>query len=701
VRLAMVACVLAFSAPVRAQVMHVRRVPPASRATASPPVLPDDVKDLRGRFGVQLAMRLIQSNDADERLRGLERAGALGTSDALALLARARDTSVARTDGRTEVAIARGLAMHADDASARAALVAIVEPPTAARAAHEDEGRDPERAARLEVARMIAALALAQSGDTAKLEKLALIARGTGSGAAAAEMALIAFPTSFGTASGRLTPRTMQLLARTGDRRMAGALLDVARGGDGESRAAAIESLAELGDARVLEVARAVKSEDDARVRIAAATAFVELGAPEAAGAVEQLLADDTTAGRGLLLAEGAHGPGLVRALAAQASVTTDLAVRAEAIAALGRDPSGEGIEALLVLARDGAVRADAMGAIARSPSSAAMPAIEKLAAEPSSQRAAVRAYVVRASSRGETSGALERVTAGLARSKDGRDRALGAFARIVLREDAPAGWLEDADPQVRRAAAMAAPATHATWTAETRDALLALRAREEDPATRAVLAVALADGHAEHAIGSTRSLLACARAGGADAAVCTLAFAQRAGADDQLQLEQLVASRDPIVRAHAARGLALSQDPTRTGRLAAAYAYEVAPLVRRAIVAGLANCPRTAPSAVDTLAFAARLDPDATVRWLASRILANEPVDAPSTVTDVAWLRLVEAAGSPPPAGTTGALLRADGLAVPVVFDADGDALVPGTPAGPARLVLAPQLGAAYAPSP
>jgi hypothetical protein len=50
---------------------------------------------------------------------------------------------------------------------------------------------------------------------------------------------------------------------------------------------------------------------------------------------------------------------------------------------------------------------------------------------------------------------------------------------------------------------------------------------------------------------------------------------------------------------------------------------------------------------------------------------------------------------------GATGALLRADGLAIPVVFDSDGDALVPGTPAGQARLVLAPQLGAAYAPSP
>jgi hypothetical protein len=647
-----------------------------------------------------VATRLILSNDPDERLRGLERAEALGGADAVGLLARARDASLGRNDGRFEVAVARGLAMHADDPAARTALVAIVEPPAAARVAHDDDGRDPERALRVEMARSIAALALAQAGDASKLEKLAAIARGTGAGAAAAEGALVAFPASLAMTTERLTPRAMHLLARMGDRRTAGALLEAARSRDLETRAAAIESLAELGDARVLEVARSVKSDDDPRLRMAAATAFVTLGAAEAAGAVEQLLADDLTAGRGLALATGTHGPGLVRALAAQASVTTDHAVRAEAIEALGRDPTAEGIEALVALARDGAVQVESLGAIARSPSGAAMRAIEALAADAGSRRSAVRAYVVRALARGERSDAVEGVMGSLGRSRDPRDRALGVFARVALGEETATTWLEDGDPLVRRAAAMAASSKRA-WTAGVREALLARRERENDPATRAVLATALGFDPPERDLASTESWLACAEAGGADAPLCALAFARRARPNNEAQLTQLLASQDPILRAHTARGLALGNDPTRSGRLAEAYRYEVAPLVRRAIVTGLARSPRAVPSVANVLAFAAHLDPDATVRWIASRALANEPVADGSDETDVAWLRLVDAAGSPPPVGATGALLRADGLAIPVVFDSDGDALVPGTPAGQARLVLAPQLGAAYAPSP
>jgi len=696
-----VACVVALAGAAKAQTTHQRTFPPSPHVIP-PAAISEDPRDLRGRFGVVLANRLVQSSDADERLRGLERAGATGTPDAIALLARARDASMARSDGRAEIAIARGLAMHADQPAARAALVAIVEPPAAGRAGIEDEARDPDRAAQMDVARRIAALALAQSGDATKIEKLGMIARGSGAGASAAEAALVAFPASTAMPWGRLTPRAMRLLARTGDRRASSVLLDAARSGDPESRAAAIESLAELGDARVLEVARAVKGEDDARVRMAAATAFVELGAPEAAGAVEQLLADDMTAGRGIALAGDAHGPGLVRASAAQASVTTDLAVRAAAIAALGRDPSGEGIEALVALARDPSVRADAMDAVARSPSTTAMPTLEKLAGDLASRRVAVRAYVVRALTRGEKSGALERVIADLARSREGRDRAVGAFARVALGEDSAAAWVEDGDPQVRRAAAMAAPATHATWTPAARDALLSRRAREEDPATRAVLATALDDGDpAGHTLFPTHALLACARAGGADAPLCTLAFARRAGPSDEAQVELLLASRDPVVRAHAARGFALGDDPARAGRLAAAYAYEVAPLVRRAVIAGLATCPRSAPAVEGALAFAVRFDPDAGVRWTASRVLSNARLDDAIDATDVAWLHLIDATGAPPPAGATGALLRPDGLAVPIVFDADGDALVPGTPAGTARLVLAPTRSAAYAKSP
>jgi HEAT repeat protein len=694
------ACVIALTGAARAQNAPQRRFPASSHVLPTA-ALSEDARDLRARFGVARASRLAQSSDADERVRGLERAGAIGTPEAIALLARARDASM-RSDGRAEIAIARGLAMHVEVPAARAALVAIVEPPAAARVNAEDEARDPERAAQMDVARRIAALALAQSGDTTKIEKLGMIARGTGIGALAAEDALVAFPASTAMPWGRLTPRTMRLLARTSDRRASGVLLDAAKSGDPESRAAAIESLAALGDARVLDVARGVKSDDDARLRMAAATAFVDLGAPEAPGAVEQLLADDMTAGRGIALAGETHGPGLVRALAAQASVTTDLAVRAAAIAALGRDPGGEGIEALVALARDPSVRAGAMDAIARSPSAVAMGTIEKLAIDSASRRTAVRAYVVRALTRGEKSAAVDGVIAALARSRDARDRAVGVFARVALGEDGAAAWIEDGDPQVRRAAAMAAPATRATWTSEAREALSSRRAREEDPATRAVLAAALDDGDPRgHTLFPTHALLACARAGGADANLCALAFARRADDSDEAQLELLLASRDPILRAHVARGLALGDDPTRAGRLAAAYSYEVTPLVRRAIVAGFATCPRTAPSVADALAFAARFDPDAGVRWTASRVLANAPLDDTADATDIAWIHLIDANGAPPPAGATGALLRADGLAVPIVFDADGDALVPGTPAGSARLVLAPTLAASYAKLP
>jgi hypothetical protein len=57
-----------------------------------------------------------------------------------------------------------------------------------------------------------------------------------------------------------------------------------------------------------------------------------------------------------------------------------------------------------------------------------------------------------------------------------------------------------------------------------------------------------------------------------------------------------------------------------------------------------------------------------------------------------------MDARGKPLPL-VVGALVRADGLAVPIVFDDDGYALSPAG-AGPARLVLAPRLPA-YEPEP
>jgi HEAT repeat protein len=673
------------------------------------PATADDVTDLRARFGVERAERLLGSADEDDRLRGLERAASLGTPEAIALLVREADASAAtRGDARAKIAIARGLAAHAAEPSARGALMLLVGLATPRAGAQKGEIDEPVYLPRLEVARRIAALALARSGDERAVESLVALARGTTAGANAAAAALAAFPPSGTTPWAKpMSPGVARLVARVGDRRALGELLAAAggaNGADGATRGAAIEALGELGDARVLPIASRALGDDDPRVRVAATSALVTMGAPDAPRAVERLLADDQTAGRAIELARVAHGAGIVHALAARAAVSADHAVRAAAVAALGRDPTADGTEALSAFLRDPILRTDAGDAIARSPSPSAMGAIERLAAEPGSRRIAARAYVVRAIARPlgrETSAALETTIGELARSSDASDRAIGVFARVVLGEASATASLADREPLVRRAAAMASLA--GGETSATRAELLARRAVESDVPARVVLAAGLVDGDLAGAV-PTRALLTCARAGGADGPMCALAFAARASDREAAEVDGLLGARDPVLRAHAARGLAGSTDSTRGGRLAAAYAYEPDALVRRALVAGLVAIPLEARSSslAETVAFAARFDPDPETRAVATHpppLAPDERRDA-----DVVWIHLVDAsstAAAPPAAGTTGALLRSDGLAIPIAFDADGDALVPGVPVGGSRLVLAPRLDAAYAPSP
>ncbi len=668
-----------------------------------------DPTDLRARFGVERARTLLHSPDGGERLRGVERAAALGTRDAIALLVEQLDLSAAtRNDARAKMAIARGLAQHTDQLAARAALIQLLDLPTPKPSAQKPETLDPLYAPRLEVARGIAALGLATSGEPHAVEALVAAARGTGAGAAAATAALTAYPpASSATWARPMSAAVARLVARLGDLRALGTVLDAANEttlADAPARAAAIEALGALGDTRVIAIAKGVLGDDDPRLRAAAATALVTLGAPDAAHAVEQLLGDDATAAKGIALALAAHGPGVVHALAARAAIAADRAVRSAAVVALGRDPTAEGTEALSALSADPLLRADAADAIARSPSPASMGAIERLAASPATRRLAARAYVVRVVTRDEKSGAMERALADLARAADERDRSVGVAAQVVLGETDAVRWLDDPSPLVRRAVATAASGRVG---AEPRleDALLARRAREDDPVTAAVLGAGLLGGDPSARI-PTHALVACARAGRADAPLCTLALLRRgtqdsAGSDAAAgELEALLAAADPIVRAHAARGIAGSTDPTRGGRLAAVYAYEPDPLVRRAIFAGLDALPLDAPSLADTVAVGARLDPDPEVRWVAARLAdphAPKRAGGDHEETAIAWVHLVEASGAAPPAGATGALLRADGLAVPVAFDADGDALVPGVPPGSTRLVLAPRLDAAY----
>lgn len=48
---------------------------------------------------------------------------------------------------------------------------------------------------------------------------------------------------------------------------------------------------------------------------------------------------------------------------------------------------------------------------------------------------------------------------------------------------------------------------------------------------------------------------------------------------------------------------------------------------------------------------------------------------------------------GAPPGEPFAGSLVRSDGVAVPIVFDEEGYAVVPNLPPGEARVILAPRL--------
>ncbi len=671
---------------------------------ADAPAAPTNLRALRG---AEAAGRLLRSSDPDERLRGIDRAAAIGSTEAVALLVQATEpSSTVRTDSRALVALARALAPFADQERVRTALLAILNVGNVGlagrmpQAGRGGEGglalEDGDPVARADLARHVAAFALGQSKTDRGLELLYGAARGGGSGQAAALHALAAFPPRdpgfFGSASTQLPVPVIRLLGELGDLRALERLHGAAKSTDPTARATAILAIAQLGDERGIALARTAIVERDVRMRAASGEALVLLGAPERVRAVVALINDEATTALGIRLAERVFDPEIVKLVGARAQVHPDPDVRLAAIQALGRspDPAAASLLASKPLQDDKRLAYHAAVALARSPAPNAGALVAGLAQ--TSRSLGVRAYVVRALLRGERDDAADDVIAGLATSRAPDERALGIFARIALGETSAEDAIGDRDLAVRRAAVMGALA-HPTKASER--ALLARMGIEQDLVTRQVLAAGLAGGDAAGVIPGNR-LLDRAEGGGPDAPLAALALARRADEAMAPKIAQLLAAKDAVVRAHTALGLGGAPLPDATGRLARAYAFETETDVRRAIVTALVarTQDEAAPSRRITLEQAAKLDPDATVRSIAQSGLtrAAAPVGAPVR-SEVAWLRLVRDDGSPPGTAFAAALVRADGIALPIVFDAEGYAVVAGLPPGESRLVLAPRL--------
>ena len=293
--------------------------------------------NLRAHVGTEYVSRLLRSTDPDERIRGIQRAAAIGSAETIALLVQATESSPAvRSDSRALIELARALAHFADQERPRAALMLIVNAgnpglagrlPQPGRAATSDalslEEGDP--VARAELARQTAAIALARSGVDRALEQLYGTARGGGSGQAASMQALLLQPPRdpgfYGTAGTTMPSSVIRMLGQLGDLRALELLHAATRTSDVGVRGAAIVSLAELGDERAIALARAAIAEPDARLRAAAGEAFVLLSAPERFKAVAALVADDATTAIGIRLAERVYNADITKLLATTAGI--------------------------------------------------------------------------------------------------------------------------------------------------------------------------------------------------------------------------------------------------------------------------------------------------------------------------------------------------------------------------------------------
>lgn len=392
---------------------------------------------LRGSLGVPVGERLLSSSDPAARLRGIERLGAIGTEEAVSALLAALEQHGApgARDPRARLAAVRALAPHAQRDSVRQLLARELSESAPARGAASPLG---------EVLRGTAALALARTGERRALGVLVnAIVQGGAAGEAAARALKAHPPASLQLLLGsrkRLEPALASFLGDLGDLRAIAALRPMLEGGDRVAQVAAARALARLGDEAALAKARAWLRKPEPGLFEPTAEILVYLGAPEAPDAVAALLGSELGRMEGLRLAELAPAERLVPALARSLPLLPDDA-RPRAVAAIGRAGGAEAARQLRRLPSERPELATAAAfALATMPGAEARAAVAELfdgaraAKDADLRRLGLRAGVVRGLALRDAPEALEkRLLAALAAPKGSSDRAVGVFGAVAL----------------------------------------------------------------------------------------------------------------------------------------------------------------------------------------------------------------------------------------------------------------------------
>jgi HEAT repeat protein len=681
-----------------------------SGATIATPPDRERAGSLQSRLAVPVAERLIFSDSSEDRVRGVERLTSVGQREGVDRLLRAlSEGGPVFRDVRARLTAVRGLAPFASRESVRQQLA-------------KELAVEPGGVPLLGLVRATAAMALAASDDARAVDVLVGALRQGGPAGEAAARALLAHPprslASFGAGSEGLPAPLCELLGRLGDLRAITLLKGtLARGllrasaasgsdrpetpDDGEeskrARVAAAIALARLGDEEQVPVAESWASSADPYLKLRGIEILLLSGAVRGRHALLPLLSAPDARDAALGLAVQSPGVELLPGLEEAVKAGGDGARRG--IVLLGRIGGEKAVEALEKLLGDPEHAGDAAFALARAPGADARRALEKAASDPKLSRLAARAGTLRALALGDAPSGLRHRLDALLSSRDAADRAAAAFGLAVLGKADARELVQSSDPAIVRAAARAVLVAGG-------DAVDACRARlatEGDAHTRTALAIAIAASPDASVPVSTGRLAEWAESDEAFAPLAVVALGPRERPLEKRRLDRALASPDPVLRAHAAFGLALSPLPDAVSRLANAWRFEETPRVRRAIVLALGRRPE--PQRLATLELAAKLDPDEQVRETA-RLTLRTPLPLPlgrfgagcagseARVGGcyVAWITLTPSspAGSAALRERAGRFLDASGLVLPVMADPDGMLVVPGVSAGTASFRLA-----------
>jgi len=638
---------------------------------------------LRTHLGIDVAQALLRESSAEQRQRGFERLGSIGTAQALDALLKSFEAGGAARSAQDRLIAVRALAGHAAVPAVREFLVRVM----------VGVGSNPGRSEAIDgMIEAAAALALARTGDENALTALGKVLCQPGHVGETAAQALLAFPPRDlrPVVAGAQTPtRTaVAFFGDLGDPRAIPLLRQSVRSGAGEVRSEAAVSLSRLGDTDTLDLARHwLAHERGVEFRSAAARILLELQQADAGEAVVSLYKEEATRKIALELANHAAVHELAAPLIRDVKSAAD-DEREALFAALGLAGTPAAASFLGGALGTRETSSVAALALARSPAKEAEATLSRALRDPATRRAAVRASIVRTLALGHSVSGIDHALAALSASSDASDRALFVQAVALSSPSKIPRLLERSTDVELRALSRCALLPGVSR------ALAQRLATEPNPLARDALAAGLISLASAELVPSD-VLLALIEAHGLGAPLSARALAARDSRSLRPKLSGLLASDDALLRSHVALGLGLSSESSALGVLTRAYRFETDANVRLAIVRALSV--RREPARERTLRLARDLDGSLSVRQAAALALASATPAPDARGADSLWLELsstkaVDATAKARQAPIRGALIvSAGGLAIPAFADPDGVLLLPALPDGPFELRLAP----------